>query len=111
MWEQRCRSTSEQQRRRLAPREAQRLFRFRQGVGAGLHQHIDPEHLDGFVATFTAPYKKLVEQPLYYGDGPVPEGKIRATLSQSKQRGFGVGSVLLAKKILARSTQKPAHPQ
>lgn len=84
---------------------------FRQGVGAGLHQHIDPEHLDGFVATFTAPYKKLVEQPLYYGDGPVPEGKIRATLSQSKQRGFGVGSVLLAKKILARSTQKPAHPQ
>ena len=83
----------------------------RQGVGAGLHQHIGPEHRDGFVATFTAPYKKLVEQPLYYGDGPVPEGKIRATLSQSKQRGFGVGSVLLAKKILARSTQKPAHPQ
>ena len=30
----------------------------------------------------------------------VAPGKIRATLSQSMQRGFGVGSMQLAKKIL-----------
>ena len=38
----------------------------------------DPAHLE-----------ELIEQPLYYGDGPVPPGMIRATRSQCKQRGFG----------------------
>ena len=73
---------------------------FRRGFGAGYHQQIAPGHLEEFLADFTGPYKRLVEQPLYYGDGPVPAGMIRATLSQCKQRGFGVGAVQRAKKIL-----------
>ena len=73
---------------------------FRRGFGGGYHQEIAPEHLEEFLADFSGGYKKLVEQPLYYGDGPVPEGMIRATLSQCMQRGFGVGSLQRAKKIL-----------
>ena len=42
----------------------------------------------------------MVSQPLFYGEGPVPPGKFRATLSQCMQRGFGVGSMQLAKRIL-----------
>ena len=42
----------------------------------------------------------LFDTALYYGDGPVPAGMIRATLSQCKHRGFGVGAVQRAKKIL-----------
>ena len=73
---------------------------FKKGFGGGCYQQIDPAKLEEFLADFTAPYKKIVDQPLFYGDGPVPPGKIRATLSQSMQRGFGVGSMQLAKKIL-----------
>ena len=73
---------------------------FRKGFGAGFHQHIDPAHLEQFLADYSGPYEKLIEQPLYYGDGPVPAGKFRATLSQCRSRGFGVGSMQRAKKIL-----------
>ena len=73
---------------------------FRKGFGAGFYQEIDPAHLEGFLVDHTGPYKRYIEQPLYYGDGPVPAGKIRATLSQCRSRGFGVGSVQRAKKIL-----------
>ena len=73
---------------------------FKKVFGGGYYQQIDPAKLEEFLADFTAPYKKIVDQPLFYGDGPVPPGKIRATLSQSMQRGFGVGSMQLAKKIL-----------
>ena len=73
---------------------------FRKGFGAGFHQHIPPERLEEFLADFSSPYRRLIEQPIYYGDGPVPEGLFRATLSQSRARGFGVGSMQLAKKIL-----------
>ena len=73
---------------------------FRKGFGAGFYQTIDPAHLEEFLADNSGAYKRYIEQPLYYGDGPVPAGKIRATLSQCRSRGFGVGSVQRAKKIL-----------
>ena len=73
---------------------------FRKGFGAGFYQEIAPAHLEDFLADNSGPYKRYIEQPLYYGDGPVPAGEIRATLSQCRSRGFGVGSVQRAKKIL-----------
>ena len=73
---------------------------FRKGVGAGFYQEIDPAHLGQFLADNSGPYNRYIEQPLFYGDGPVPAGKIRATLSQCRSRGFGVGAVRRAKKIL-----------
>ena len=73
---------------------------FRKGFGAGYHQEIPPERLEEFLADFSGPYRRLIEQPIFYGDGPVPEGMFRATLSQCRARGFGVGSLQRAKRIL-----------
>ena len=73
---------------------------FRKGFGAGFYQEIEPAHLDEFVAENSGPYKRYIEQPLFYKDGPVPPGEFRATLSQCRSRGFGVGAVQRAKKIL-----------
>ena len=73
---------------------------FRKGFGGGYYQKIDPAKLEEFLAEFNAPYEKIVDQPIFFGDGAVPPGMIRATLSQSMQRGFGVGSMQLAKRIL-----------
>ena len=73
---------------------------FRKGFGAGFYQEIEPTHLEDFLADNSGPYKRYIEQPLYNGDGPVPAGKIRVTLSQCRSRGFGVGAVQRAKKIL-----------
>ena len=73
---------------------------YKKGFGAGFYQEIAPAHLEDFLAENSGPYKRYIEQPLYYGDGPVPSGEIRATLSQCRSRGFGVGSVQRAKKIL-----------
>ena len=73
---------------------------FRKGFGAGFFQEIEPAHLEESLADNPGPYRRYIEQPLFYGDGTVPAGKIRATLSQCRSRGFGVGSVQRAKKIL-----------
>ena len=73
---------------------------FRKGFGAGFYQEIEPAHLEEFLADNSGPYRRYTEQPLFYGDGPVPAGKIRATLSQCRSRGFGVGAMQRAKKIL-----------
>ena len=73
---------------------------FRKGFGAGYHQDIPHERLEEFLIDFSSGYKRLVEQPIYYGDGPVPPGMFRATLSQCRARGFGVGSMQKAKHIL-----------
>ena len=78
---------------------------FRKGFGGGFYQKIDPAQLEEFLADFSAPYKKIVHQNLFYGDGAVPPGMIRATRSQSMQRGFGVGSMQLAKRILKEREQ------
>ena len=71
---------------------------FRKGVGGGLHAKIPPGGMDEFIAKWTAPYRKLYEQNLHYGDGPTPAGKIPATLSQCLARGFAVGSIRRAKE-------------
>ena len=71
---------------------------FRKGVGGGLHAKIPPGGLEEFINKWTAPYRKIVEQPLHYGDGPTPADKIPATLSQCLARGFAVGSIQKAKK-------------
>ena len=57
-------------------------------------------HPEEFLADFSSAYRRLIEQPIFYGDGPVPEGMFRATLSQCRARGFGVGSLQKAKRIL-----------
>ena len=71
---------------------------FRKGVGGGLHAEIPDGGLQEFIKKWTSPYRKLVEQPLHYGDGPTPAGKFPATLSQCLARGFAVGSIQKAKK-------------
>lgn len=73
---------------------------FRKGVGGALHQAVPLEEQDAFIKKWTSPYKKLVDQPLHYGDGPAPNGKIAATLSQSLARGWAVGSIQKAKRLL-----------
>ena len=78
---------------------------FRKGFGGGYYQKIDPAKLEDFLTDFSAPYRKIVHQPLFYGDGAVPPGMIRATLSQSTQRGFGVGGMQLATRILKERKQ------
>ena len=55
-------------------------------------------NLEEFIQKWTAPYRKIVEQNLHYGDGPTPAGKTPATLSQCLARGFAVGSIQKAKK-------------
>mgnify|MGYP003333474715 CR=1 FL=1 len=76
---------------------------FRKGVGGGLHAEIPKGGLEEFIKKWTSPYRKLVEQPLHYGDGPTPAGKIQATLSQCLARGFAVGSIQKAKKEMHRA--------
>ena len=71
---------------------------FRKGVGGGLHAAIPEGGTEEFIKKWTAPYRKLIEQPLHYGDGPTPAGKFPATLSQCLARGFAVGSIQKAKK-------------
>ena len=82
---------------------------FRRGVGGGLHRTVEHDKMQQFLTTWTSPYKKHIEQPMHYGDGPVPEGKIRATLGQCLSRGFAVGSIQKAKKILKRRHEAGAH--
>ena len=82
---------------------------FRRGVGGGLHQKVERENMHQFLTTWTSPYRKHIEQPMHYGDGPVPEGKIRATLGQCLSRGFADGSIQKAKKIMKHRHEAGAH--
>ena len=72
---------------------------FRKGYGGGFYATIPPGGHEEFIQKWSAPYRRLVEQPLHYGDGPTPAGKIPATLSQCLSRGFAVGSIQKAKKM------------
>ena len=70
---------------------------------------------DAFLEKWLQPYEKLVEQPIYYKDGPVPRGMFRCTLAQALARGFAVGSIQRAKKILkqraTRRTDRDLRPR
>ena len=79
---------------------------FRHGFRAGYNQHI--RSVDEFLVNFGGPYRKIVDQPLHYDDGAAPPNKIKATLGQCYQLGFGLGSVKRAKEILsARAARRP----
>ena len=82
---------------------------FRRGVGGGIHQKVAPEKTHEFLNTRSALYEKYIEQQMYYGDGDVPEGKIRATLGQCLSRGFAVGSIQKTKKIIKRRKEAGWH--
>ncbi len=86
-----------------------RLNVFGAAWGGGIHQKVAPEKIHEFLNTWSAPYEKYIEQPMYYGDGDVPEGKIRATLGQCLSRGFAVGSIQKTKKIIKRRKEAGWH--
>ena len=75
---------------------------FMRGVGGGIHQKIPPGEEDTFIEKWLQPYEKLVDQPIFFGTGPIPHGMIRCTLPQALQRGFAVGSIKQAKKMQTR---------
>ena len=80
---------------------------FRKGFGGALYQHVDDE--DAFIEKFNAPYEKLIAQEeLWFKDTGPPEGMIRCTLPQARQRGWGAGSRELARR-LSLKRQKHAH--
>ena len=81
---------------------------FMRGVGGGVYQDVHASEEDAFLEKWLQPYEKMVDQPIYYKDGPVPHGMIRCTLPQAMQRGFAVGSIQRAKKILKRQ-EHAAH--
>ena len=70
------------------------------GVLVGIHQEVLPSEEDAFIEKWIQPYEKLVQQPIWYKAGPVPHGFFRCTLPQALARGFAVGSIQRAKKIL-----------
>ena len=74
---------------------------FRRGVGGGIHQDIPPGEEDAFIEKWIQPYAKLIEQPIWYKEStPPPPGMFRSTLPQALARGFAIGSIQRAKKIL-----------
>ena len=83
---------------------------FRKGYAQGYNQKITD--LNGFIAHWTGAYKPHVVQHLLYGDGALPRGYQRATLSQAMQRGFALGSIARAKaeqKKLRKNEEKAAQ--
>ncbi len=73
----------------------------RKGYALGMNQHI-PD-IAKFLNKWSAPYKPHILQRLYYGDGEAPPGYQLATLGQSVQRGFALGSIARARKERARA--------
>ena len=82
---------------------------FRRGVGGGVHQDVPPGEEDAFIEKWIQPYAKLVEQPIWYKDStPPPPGMFACTLPQALARGFAVGSIQRAKKIL-KQRERASH--
>ena len=75
---------------------------FRRGVGAGYYAQLRPDEVAEFLEKWSAPYKKMIDQNLYYGDKEPPNGRIVATLPQCVARGFAVGSKKKAAELLKR---------
>ena len=79
----------------------------RAGFGAALYQHVPDE--EEFIRKFSAKYAPLMEQKLFYKDGPVPEGYQPATLSQCRLRGWGAGSAELARRMRKKRLELSEH--
>lgn len=74
---------------------------FTKGFGGGFYQKLAPDEVEKFIAAWwDTPYRKLVEQPIFYKDGPVPDNQFAATLPQCVARGYAVGSKKLAEKLV-----------
>ena len=74
---------------------------FRKGYGLGYNASID--NVASFLAEWGGRYKPYIQQQLYYGDGATPPGYQRATLSQSLSRGYALGRVAKAQKMMRAS--------
>ena len=83
---------------------------FRKGYGLGYNASIS--HVARFLAEWGGQYKPYIKQKLYYGDGDVPDGFQPATLGQSLSRGYALGRVAKAKKVMrkSRATTPTQHP-
>ena len=77
---------------------------FRKGYAIGYNA---PVHDVGrFIAQWGGPYRPHIVQKLFYDDGKVEPGYQRATLAQSLQRGFALGSVARAKELARKAPAK-----
>lgn len=88
---------------------------FRKGYARGYNQTISD--IPRFVQKWSGGYKAYIAQKLWHSDDPVPAGYQRATLSQTMQRGFAIGSIALSKKLQQKapaksppSTKRPTLP-
>ena len=86
----------------------------RKGYARGYSQKVT--NIPRFVQKWAGRYKTHISQKLWHSDEPVPPGYQLATLSQTMQRGYALGSIALAKKLkqeskFARTTsKKPTLP-
>ena len=71
---------------------------FKKGYARGYTQKVID--VPGFVQQWTGAYKAHIQQRLWHRDSPAPSGYQMATLSQTMQRGFAIGSISLAKKLV-----------
>ena len=84
---------------------------FRRGVGGGIQQEIPPGKDDEFVDKWLGqPYEKLVEQPIWYKETAPPPGMFKCTLPQALARGFAIGSIQRAKKLLKQRERASGAP-
>ena len=78
---------------------------YRKGYARGCNQEVkDIPHV---VQKWAGRYKAHISQKLWHSDEPVPPGYQLATLSETMQRGYALGSIALAKKLKQES--KPAR--
>ena len=78
---------------------------YRKGYARGHNQKVT--NIPNFVQKWAGRYKAHISQKLWHRDDPVPPGYQLATLSQTMGRGYAIGSVALAKKLLKQSRAKP----
>ena len=77
----------------------------RKGYARGYNQKVT--NIPRFVQKWAGRYEAHISQKLWHSDEPVPLGYQLATLSQTMQRGYALGSIALAKKLKQES--KPAR--
>jgi hypothetical protein len=84
------------------------------GYARGYNQKVT--NIPRFVQKWAGRYKAHISQKLWHSDEPVPPGYQLATLSQTMQRGYALGSIALAKKLKQKSksarvpAKKPTLP-
>ena len=79
---------------------------FKKGYARGYTQKVID--VPRFVQQWTGAHKAHIQQRLWHHDSPAPSGYQMATLSQSMQRGYAIGSISLAKKLVRDSAAATA---